>query len=366
LTAACSAWADVGCTQCSDPSASQYVTAVCSASTNTQVAQFPSCNAGYYSVNRSSGAYNALGSGGSCSQCTNPSGSQYVTAVCGETTNTTTATKTCPAGQYAPGFSAGAYNTVGSGGTCTACTLPTGLQYVTGVCSMPSTNTTIATREACPAGQYISGFSAGSYSAVGSAGTCATCSSPSASQYTSIACSTFADTQFGAKPTCSASQYLSGFSTGTSSAAGSAGTCTACSTPSSTQYVIATCTSTTNTQFATFPTCNPGYYLNGKSSGTYQTLGSAGSCLVMPTCAAGQYVSSTGTCTPCSTPIKLTRYVTAVCTPTSDTQFSPRPTCSGYYSLTGFKAGTSSQLGSPGTCTPIVVAPSFNSIFGGY
>ena len=384
VTAACSAWADVGCSQCSSPSVSQYVTAVCAGSTNTQFATFPSCNPGYYLNGKSSGAYNTPGSAGSCQACATPSGSQYVTTACGTTTNTAIVTKSCPAGQYAPGFSAGSYSAVGAAGKCTACSLPSGLQYVTGVCSMPLTNTTIATRSACPAGQYISGFSAGSYNSIGSAGTCATCSSPSASQYVSAVCTATADTQFGAKPACSASQYLSGFSTGTSSAAGSAGTCTACSTPSSTQYVTVACTASADTQFGTKPTCSADKYLSGFSAGTYNAVGSAGACAACSSPSAGQYVTtacsasadtsiatraacsadkylsgfsagsysaagSAGTCNACSSPSGM-QYVTAACTASADTTVATKSCPAGQYA-SGFKAGAYNTIGAGGTCT---------------
>jgi len=258
VSTACRAWSDIECSRCSSPSTSQYVTAVCRGSTNTQFSTFPSCNPGYYLSGEASGAYNTLGSSGSCLPCANPSGvSQYVFSVCTATTNTMLATPNCRPGYYIRGLIAGAYNSIGSSGTCTVCSSPSASQYVTAVCS-----------------------------------------------------------------------------------------------------------ATTDTQFSTSPSCNQGYYFGGRVSGSFQTLGSQGSCFfgTKPTCAAGQFISSSGTCTPCSSPFRGQQYVTAICTEYSNTELSPRPTCQGYYSLSGFKPGTYSTLGSSGTCTPMDRAPSF----GGY
>jgi len=387
VTPACSAWADAGCSQCSSPSASQYVTAVCSGSTNTQFATFPSCNTGYYLNGKSSGTYATIGSGGSCQACAIPSGSQYgsqyVTGTCGPTTNTTITTKTCPAGNYLIGFFAGTYSAVGTAGTCTACSLPTGLQYVTGVCT-PSADTQFGTKSTCSTGQYLSGFSAGTYNTVGTPGTCTTCSSPSAGQYVTTACSASSDTTITTK-TCPAGNYLIGFFAGTYSAVGTAGTCTACSLPTGLQYVTGVCTPSADTQFGTKSTCSTGQYLSGFSAGTYNTVGTPGTCTTCSSpsagqyvttacsassdtsiatrasCTAGQYLSgfsagtssaagSAGTCTACSSP-SGTQYVTGVCTPSADTQFGTKSTCSTGQYLSGFSAGTYNSIGSPGTCT---------------
>ena len=236
VSPACTAWANAECSSCSAPSGLQYVTGLCSGSgsTNTQFATSPSCNPGYYLSDSSSGAYNTLGSAGTCQPCANnPTGSQYVTTVCGTRTNTSIATRTCPAGQYAQGFSAGSYNTLGSAGTCTACALPSGeYDYVTGVCSMPTSNTTIATSTcAWWQGLYASGLIAGSYNTLGSAGTCTGCSAPSGTQYVTTVCGKRTNTVFATK-TCPAGQYGKGFNPGSYNALGTLGTCATCTLPS--------------------------------------------------------------------------------------------------------------------------------------
>jgi len=280
VTAACSAWADVGCSQCSAPSASQYVTAVCSGSTNTQFATFPSCNVGYYATARSSGAYNTLGSGGLCSQCSTPSGSsQYVTAVCSPTADTQFGNKmTCAANQYMTGYNAGTYNSVGSSGGCNTCSNPSGTQYVTAVCS-PTADTQFGNKTTCAANQYTSGYSAGAYNAVGTAGSCSMCSSPSAgSQYVSVVCSPTADTQFGNKMTCAANQYMTGYNAGTYNSVGSSGGCNTCSNPSGSQYVIGLCSPTADTQFGPAPSCQKRTSRIGYVPGSYNSYGTPGYC----------------------------------------------------------------------------------------
>ena len=69
-------------------------------------------------------------------------------------------------------------------------------------------------------------------------------------------------------------------------------------------------------------------------------------------CPSGTYKNNTGTgaCTPC-TNSSTGRYVSAACTSTTDTQFAPFTTCSGGQYLSGSSSGSSSTLGSAGTCT---------------
>ena len=121
--------------------------------------------------------------------------------------------------------------------------------------------------------------------------------------------------------------------------------CTQCTQPTGTQYVTGICTSTTDTVFSNAPTCVTGStYLTGFSSGSYTTLGSP------------------GMCTPCSQPTG-TQYVTATCTPTTDTVFSNAPTCTSGQHLTGFSAGSPTSIGSPGTCGTCSAGTYFNGSF---
>ena len=337
MTAVCSAWADMQCSTCSTPtSGQQYTTAVCGTTTDTQFGTFPVCNPGYYITGSSSGTYSTLGVAGTCTACTLPtSGSaQYVTALCGRFTNTGITTRTaCAVGQYISGFSQGSYNQLGVAGTCTNCSFPTQgtAEYVSTVCGL-TTNTVITTKS-CPTDQYAYNFSQGSYSTLGSAGDCSTCKTPTTDEYVTAACVTQANTQVGTKPVCTSSQYLRGFISGTSSTLGSSGTCTACAVPASgtAQYVSTVCGLMSNTVITT-KTCSTGQYASGFSQGSYSQLGVA------------------GTCTNCSAPASGT-YVTAVCTLLRNTQTATKPVCTSSQYLSGFSSGTSSTLGSSGTCT---------------
>ena len=160
-------------TQCSSPSASQYVTAVCNATTDTQFGNKMTCASNQYMTGYSAGAYNSTGSSGGCNTCSSPSASQYVTAVCNATTNTQFGNKTAPCtatNQYMTGYSAGAYNSTGSAGWCATCSNPSSSQYVTAVCNA-TTNTQIVDFPGCSYG-YRVGNSTGSYNSLGSEGYC--------------------------------------------------------------------------------------------------------------------------------------------------------------------------------------------------
>ena len=161
---------------CSSPSASQYVTAPCTATTNTQFDNKATCAANQYIT-----GYSAQ-SPGVCNTCSSPSGSQYVTAVCSATVNTQFGNKTtCAAGNYATGYNAGAYNATGSAGTCTAC--PAGSYSDAGASSCIL----------CPGGYYssvvgassCSSCPAGSYSGAVGATTSAVCTPCALSRYSS-------------------------------------------------------------------------------------------------------------------------------------------------------------------------------------
>jgi len=158
-------------------------------------------------------------------QCTNPSGMQYTTASCTTTTNTQIATQTCSSNQYASGFNRGAYNAVGSAGTCTACSNPTSTQIVSMVCSS-TTDTLINPSQACSG--WLDGFRSGSYNSTGWGGTCFTCSQPSATQYVTAVCTATTNTAIRDLTMCPAGQYLSNFSNGSSTQVGSGGTCVNC------------------------------------------------------------------------------------------------------------------------------------------
>ena len=92
---------------------------MCSAGTNTQFGNKAACAANQYLSGYSAGSYNATGAGGTCTVCSSPSAGQYVTAVCNATTDTSIATRAaCAANQSLTGFSGGSYNSLGSAGVC--------------------------------------------------------------------------------------------------------------------------------------------------------------------------------------------------------------------------------------------------------
>jgi len=192
--------------------------------------------------------------------------------VCGTTSNTVITTKTCATGQYASGFTQGTSTTLGTQGTCTNCTTPSATQYVNNVCTF-TTNTVLATKQTCASGQYLSGFNQGTVNATGSPGTCTTCSRPTPAtlQYVTGLCSGSTDTVISTK-SCPAGQYVSGFTQGIPTALGTQGACTACSNPGPNQYVSSICTSASNTVVAS-KTCGSGQQLS--SPGSYSSVGSA-------------------------------------------------------------------------------------------
>ena len=335
----------LSCGACSEPSGTQYVTATCTPpTTNTQFGTKPVCTTGStYLTGFSSGSSSATGTAGSCTNCSQPTDPQYVTATCTQTTNTQfgTGVSCTPGSTYRTGYNAGSSSAIGSAGSCTNCSQPTGTQYVTATCT-PTSNTQFGTKTtstSCTLGStYLSGFSSGSSSATGTAGSCTNCSQPTDPQYVTSTCTQTTNTQFGTGVSCTpGSTYRTGYNAGLSSAIGSAGSCTNCSQPTGTQYVTATCTPTSNTQFGTKTTstsCTLGStYLAGSVSGSSSATGSAGSCMN------------------CSQPTG-NQYVTANCTLTSNTQFATQPTCTlGSTFLYGFRSGSSISTGTLGTCT---------------
>ena len=124
------------------------------------------------------------------------------------------------------------------------------------------------------------------------------CSQPTGTQYVAATCTDTSNTVFSTPPNCTAGQFFSGFKAGSSTSTGSPGTCTPCSEPTGTQFVTAICTSTTNTVFSNTPppTCTTGGILKNFSAGSSTTLGSLGVC--SSPCNAGSY-NNNGVCEPC-------------------------------------------------------------------
>jgi len=219
---------------CSEPGYNQYVSTICnkSAGTDTEFGTKPICTAGQFPVGFNPGTVVSLGSPGTCGKCSEPTGDQYVKSICNPNQDTQFGTKlsTCPSGQTVTGFYPGTPLLVGVPGVCTNCSQPTGNQYVKSVCSSGQ-DTQFATMS-CPVNQYASGFNAGTALSLGSAGTCTNCSQPTGNQYVNSVCSSTRDTQFGTKLlTCPSGQRPIGFNPGTINSLGSPGTCANCSNP---------------------------------------------------------------------------------------------------------------------------------------
>jgi len=124
------------------------------------------------------------------------------------------------------------------------------------------------------------------------------CDEPTGLIYVTAICTPGSNTVFSvAQTSCTNSQFNRGFSTGSSTTLGSPGTCTQCSEPTGTQFVTSICTSTTDTVFSNArPTCNAGEILKNFTAGSSTTLGSIGVC--SSTCDAGSY-NNNGVCETC-------------------------------------------------------------------
>ena len=114
----------------------------------------------------------------SCRACTEPTGTyQYVTQPCSLTTDTATSTRSCNAGQYLVGFTKGSSTQPGTMGSCTNCTAPSSTQYVSRTCSLlQDTGFTNALVTSCTPGNYFSvSFSRGDWATLGHDGVCSYC-----------------------------------------------------------------------------------------------------------------------------------------------------------------------------------------------
>ena len=393
------------CTTCPEPTGLQWVSSTCTPTARTGFTTL-SCPTSQYARNWSAGSSSTLGSAGTCSACGVPSPQtttfplQYVSALCSVTTNTTITSLTCPNSyQYAYGWSAGSPSSLGSAGTCISCGVPTvGTNYVSKTCTA-STNTTLTQITACAStSQYLKGYSAGTYSTLGQLGTCTACSNPGQTQYVTQACENISDTTLATIPSCPYGQTLHGTVQGSYSQVGSPGVCcspltspgtiwsdsTTCNTltcpsgttpdstksicvpsscvPDQSAFSVTVSSYVTNTQGAQAVCCtNQGYQMTMNGSTLQGTCGYAGEC------PPGQY-SSQGTCTACATNTFTTTYGASSCSSCpsgSTTQGKTGQTtcvCSAGYSQTG--SGTtlsctpctsgSTYSNTPGTsqCTP--------------
>jgi hypothetical protein len=137
------------CTDCSQPSGTQYVTAICTPSTDTQIATKQICQANQFLLGFSSGSSTSLGSSGTCSN----------TCIAGTYTDSSNVCSPCPQGLYSSIGSFICSNTCPSGTLFTlgsACFnfCPAGKWY----------NSTLATCSTCPSGTSYVGAGAASVS----------------------------------------------------------------------------------------------------------------------------------------------------------------------------------------------------------
>ena len=124
------------CAGCSPPGAGTYVKRKCT-TTHDTVTSNKLCGFGYYGSITSQGNWNTLGTV-SCTQCPEPSASQYVTAVCTSTTPTAIASKT-----NASSFS-GSSSVLGDPSVPVSGVCPVGYYCINGVSSTTP----------CPPGHY--------------------------------------------------------------------------------------------------------------------------------------------------------------------------------------------------------------------
>jgi ribosome modulation factor len=397
------------------PGTREYVLTACTDTTPSVITTQPACATGQYSTGLVQGSAYAAGTVDACSTCPlpTPGTTEYVSTVCTTTTPSVVTTRqNCPSGQFANGFSQGSAYKAGQTGTCTNCVLNPGGgagYYVSDLTCTTLTNYSVVQKTICPAGQYLDGYVRGDTSTIGSAGTCTACTTPgyyclrgstsprqyacslpSSGQYVRAVCTSSTNTLFNSATVCQAGNYLSGFDPGDAYTHGSTGTCTACTTPgyfcpySSTQittsptqypcsnptgsqYVTALCTMSSDTRMASVTPCPAGQYPSfagwGYSSGGYNVFGSS-------PFEPGDYQTlghPGGTCTACTTSIPTTvitdsttgltgpAYVSGLCRDgLFDMKFgigrNTRNCVQGTYA-TGYSQGSTTVLGSPGTCT---------------
>ena len=156
-------------------------------------------------------------------QCTDGLFPSADLTTCTNVTAACTSISQCAAGQ-----------TCGANGQCTSCAPGT-------LCASCPASTPVwdgVKCMSCSGGQYWNGTACKTCASTCAAGTyettactamtnrvCSTCSNPSNTQYVSVVCNAAANTQFGNKTMCPASQYVVGYSAGSYNMTGGAGTC---------------------------------------------------------------------------------------------------------------------------------------------
>ena len=245
-------WNGTACTACAACADGTYETGACTSATNRVCSTCATCASGTYETGACTATTNRV-----CSTCTACADGTYETGACTSATNRVCSTcATCVSGTYETGACTATTNRV-----CSACASP----CVSGM--RESTSCTATTNRVCSA--CASPCSPGTIEVIACTATtnrvCSTCdpgteyycpdgvslprcSYPSSTQYVTAVCSSRYDTQFGTKPSCSGNQSLIGFSAGSYNALGTPGTC-------STSTVVS-CTTAA-------PFCSAGNYLTG-------------------------------------------------------------------------------------------------------
>ena len=307
----------------------------------------------------------------------------------------------CGAGKFSTS------GTDGLGDCCGACaTCAETAKYYSKTCTKTQ-NAECGTPPACCTGK-LTGYSWGTHTAVGAAGTCAACvagTSFSASgteaagaccaacadctatdKFYATACTTTATSTCGDKAVCCATgAAVTGFLVGTKSAAGSAGTCAACGfgkwsadgfdkvgggccaactdCSATDKFYATTCTTTATSTCGDKATCCAGATVVDFSVGSLTTAGSAGKC---PACAAGKFSASgfetTGAC--CAdhkTCNAATEYVATLGTDKTDVVCTAKATCCSDAAVIGFLPGSASTVGAAGTCKPCAAGTKFSA-----
>jgi len=201
--------------------------------------------------------------------------------------------------------------------------------FVSGKCNL-TTDTEFGNQPACSNTHWASGTVQGNKSTFGSPGTCQPCTTPGTTQYVSAMCTRGSDTDFGFSASCSGSTYLNGYVQGDIKTTGNPGTCQNCTQPTNPdEYVSGACTPTSDTRID-IATCGFGYWRSALVQGTSSTPGSR-------------------TCVQCSSP-SSTQYVSGICTPTADTVFAAKTSCTPG-TLREYVAGSYSVKGFAGYCS---------------
>lgn len=284
------------CTACTQPGTGKYVSAACTASTNTVLADAGNCDAGTRVQTATVvGSISSAGSNIVCEACT--VGTNY------DDTDDKT-----------------------SVGTCTACGGAVANKYVSTICSA-SANTQYTDCTSSETNKYTSTVcAAGSATATGTDTVFTDCGQCAAGNYVSTICDAGSDSATGTATQCTACTVGTNFMASASTNHGSATTsCTACTASEANKYVSTSCTTTTDTIFTACGNCAAGKYVSTTcDTGSADTTGTATVCTdctvgsTYTDAASTNHGSATTSCTVC-TNCAAGKYTATVCIATADT-----------------------------------------------